>query len=24
VAQWWTQGDVPGASIKKQPWKPLS
>jgi predicted extracellular nuclease len=24
VAQWWTQGDDPGASIKKQPWKPLS
>jgi predicted extracellular nuclease len=24
VAQWWTQGDVPGASNKKQPWKPLS
>ncbi|MDL9979641.1 ExeM/NucH family extracellular endonuclease [Microbacterium candidum] len=24
VAQWWTQGDVPGAAAKKQPWKPIS
>jgi 5'-nucleotidase len=24
VAQFWTQGDVPGAPGKKQPWKPLS
>ena len=23
-AQWWTQGDVPGVSAKKQPWKPVS
>ncbi|WP_197060965.1 ExeM/NucH family extracellular endonuclease [Microbacterium mangrovi] len=23
VAQWWTQGDVPGAAAKKQPWKVL-
>ncbi|MCL2795366.1 MAG: ExeM/NucH family extracellular endonuclease [Microbacteriaceae bacterium] len=22
-AQWWTQGDVPGAAAKKQPWKLL-